>query len=447
MKQRRRQTPAPGAATLAAAATAVAQVAAAGKSADDALAAAHERTDRSAVRAIALGTLRWYLRLRPAVARLVQRSFDALAPELSALLVAGAHQIVYARTPVQTSVHLAVEASRLIGAAHASGFVNAVLRKFVAQQAELLAAVDTDPATRGAHPAWFVDRLAAAWGEDTEAVLAANNEHPPMTLRVDLSRASCADFLQALRATGRDGEPIDWLPGAVQLTRPAPVAALPGFDSGLVSVQDAAAQLAAWLLAPEPGMRVLDACAAPGGKTTHIAEVGGALAELVAIDSDAERLLLVGEGLARSGRQARLLRADLREQPDGLAPESFDRVLLDAPCSALGVIRRHPDIKLLRRESDIAPLAATQAAVLTTAFALLKPGGRLVYATCSVLPQENEQVAADFLAREPRARQAEWPATVRQPPGALARPVGVQILPGRGGANCDGFYYACLTKA
>jgi 16S rRNA (cytosine967-C5)-methyltransferase len=188
-------------------------------------------------------------------------------------------------------------------------------------------------------------------------------------------------------------------------------------------------------------------CAAPGGKTTHLAERGGALAELVAVDSDAERLALVAEGLARSGRQAKLLVADMRTRPAELAPDSFDRILVDAPCSSLGVIRRHPDIKLLRRSTDIAPLAATQLAVLRTAFGLLKSGGRLLYATCSVLPEENEQVVSAFLAAEPRATAVPWPASAPMPPGALTRPVGLQLLPGLGTANCDGFYYACLTRA
>jgi 16S rRNA (cytosine967-C5)-methyltransferase len=447
--RRRRPAPqiAPGADTLAAAARAVAAVVSDGRSADVALEPAHARPDRSAVRAITLGTLRWYLRLQPAVAPLVARPFGEMQPVLAALLVAGAHQVVYGRAAMQASVHLAVEATRALELDQASGFVNAVLRKFGAQQTELLAGVDSDMAARTAHPVWLVERLRAAWPDDAEAILEANNRHPPMVLRVDESRSSAAEFVAAWRASGREARAIDWLPGAIELERPVPVTALPGFETGLVSVQDAAAQWAAFALQPEPGMRVLDLCAAPGGKTTHLAERGGALAELVAVDSDAARLAMVTEGLARSGRQAKLLVADMRTRPAELAAESFDRILVDAPCSSLGVIRRHPDIKLLRRATDIAPLAATQLAILRTAFGLLKSGGRLLYATCSVLPEENEQVVSAFLAAESGAVAAPWPESAPMPPGALARPVGLQLLPGRGTANCDGFYYACLTRA
>lgn len=444
---RPKRAPAPGASTFAAAVGAVTQVVVEGRSADDALGEAAERPDRSAVRAIALGTLRWYWRLQPAIATLIDRPFAELSPPLGPLLVCAAHQVTYARSPTQTSAHLAVEATRLLGVGHASGFVNAVLRKYVAQRDAILAQVDQDLAVRTAHPRWLVERLQAAWPDDAAGVLEANNQHPPMMLRVDVSQRTVEQFLTELRASGRNGVALEWLPGAVMLERPQPVTSLPGFGEGQVSVQDAAAQIAAHLLAPVPGNRVLDVCAAPGGKTTHIAELGGDLAALVAVDSDAQRLALVETGLARSGRRASLLVGDCRAALPGLAADSFDRVLVDAPCSATGVVRRHPDIKLLRRDADIGPLTVTQAAVLRTAFETLKPGGRLVYATCSVLPDENEAVVSAFLTAEPRARLLPWPEAVQQPPGALIRECGVQLLPGRGAANCDGFYYACLTKA
>jgi 16S rRNA (cytosine967-C5)-methyltransferase len=431
---------------LAQAAVAVAAVIGDGRSADDALDSAAARPDRAAVRAIALGTLRWYLRLQPALTPLLTRPFADMPAPLSALLVAAAHQIEYSRAAPEASVHLAVDATRLIGAGGASGFVNAVLRKFVSQRAQLLATVDTDLARRTAHPVWLVDAVVNAWGDAAPAVFAANNAHPPMTVRIDLSRGSVAEFLRDWRAGGRDARAVDWCPGAVTLERPVPVAALPGFDRGVVSVQDTAAQLAARLLAPADGMRVADICAAPGGKTLHLLELAPAPAILVAIDSDAARLELVQQNLTRAGRTAQLLVADMTRRPDELAPESFDRVLVDPPCSSTGVIRRHPDIKHLRRASDLEALAVTQRAVLRTAFELLKPGGRLVYATCSLLPAENERLVAAFLAGEPRAAVLPWPEDVQRPPGALERPVGLQLLPGQG-ADTDGFYYACLTKA
>jgi 16S rRNA (cytosine967-C5)-methyltransferase len=441
----RRARHAPGAETLGAAALAVHAVAYEGRSADAALEAAQARVDRAAVRAIALGTLRWYLRLRPALVPLVSRRFDELSPKLAALLITAAHQVEYSRGAPEAQVHLAVDASRVVGESRASGVVNAVLRKFVAQRAELFAACDADAAQRHAHPAWLVEALRAAWGDAADGILAANNLHPPMTLRLNPAQVRAEDFLRSWRALGREARPLPWTDSAVVLERAVTVQTLPGFDAGAVSVQDAGAQLAAPLLDALPGMRVLDACAAPGGKTLHIAQRTPGLAELVAADDDPLRLMRVRENLERGGQQALLLTADLRTRPESLAPASFDRVLVDAPCSATGVIRRHPDIKLLRRAGDVAGFAATQRQILGTAFELLKAGGRLIYCTCSVLPAENEKVVAAFLDAEPRARVAGWAERVAKPPGLLERAVGWQLLPG-GDAGTDGFYYACLER-
>ncbi len=441
----RRTRHAPGAETLAAAALAVHDVVFEGRSADATLEAARERQDRAAVRAIALGTLRWYLRLKPALAPLISRPFDELSPRLAALLVTTAHQVEYSRGAAEAQVHLSVDASRVLGEGRASGVVNAVLRKFVAQRAELLAAADADPAQRHAHPQWLVAALRKAWGERAEEILEANNRHPPMVLRLDSALISTDDFLRSLRALGREASVVEWNRDAVVLDRPAAVQILPGFETGAVSVQDGGAQLAAPLLDAQPGMRVLDACAAPGGKTLHIAQRTPALAELIAIDDDPLRLARVRENLERAGRDALLITADLRSMPPSLAAGHFDRVLVDAPCSATGVIRRHPDIKLLRRPGDIESFAATQRQILATAFELLKPGGRLTYCTCSVIPAENEGVVGNFLGSQPRAASAPWPEGLARPPGLLDRTVGWQLLPG-GSAGTDGFYYACLTK-
>jgi len=441
----RPQRHAPGAETLAAAALAVHHVVFEGRSADAALDEARERPDRAAVRAIALGTLRWYLRLKPALVPLVSRPFDELSPRLAALLVTTAHQVEYSRGAAEAQVHLAVDASRVLGEGRASGVVNAVLRKFVAQRAELLAAADADPGQRHAHPQWLVDRLRAAWGDRADEILDANNQHPPMVLRLDPAAVSADDFLHSLRALGRDAVVAEWNRETVVLDRPAPVQVLPGFETGAVSVQDGGAQFAAPLLGAEPGMRVLDACAAPGGKTLHIAQRTPGLAEFIAVDDDPQRLARVRENLDRAGRDATLVRADLRSVPPSLTPGYFDRVLVDAPCSATGVIRRHPDIKLLRRATDIASFVATQKQILATAFELLKAGGRLTYCTCSVIPAENEGVVAAFLDSHSTARRAPWPEGLARPPGLIDRTVGWQLLPG-GSAATDGFYYACLTK-
>jgi len=441
----RRERHAPGATTLAQAALAVHAVVHEGRSSDDALEAAQARPDRAAVRAVALGTLRWYLRLVPALTPLLSRPFGEMSPRLAALLVTAAHQVEYSRGAAEAQVHLAVDASRIVGEGRASGMVNAVLRKFVAQRAGLLATADQDLAQRHAHPRWLVDALAAAWGERAESMLAANNLHPPMSLRADPAQLTVTDFLRSWRAMGREAHAVDWNADAVVLEHAAPVQALPGFDSGAVSVQDLGAQLAAPLLDAQPGMRVLDACAAPGGKTLHIAQRTPELAEIVAADHDPLRLQRVRQNLDRAGRNALLLTADLRSPPPSLAPASFDRALVDAPCSGSGVIRRHPDIKLLRRPTDIEAFATTQRQVLRTAFELLRPGGRLIYCTCSVLPDENQHVVAAFLAGEPRAAVGAWPDGLKPPPGLIERSVGWQLLPG-GDAGTDGFYYACIHK-
>ncbi|HEV7609175.1 MAG TPA: 16S rRNA (cytosine(967)-C(5))-methyltransferase RsmB [Steroidobacteraceae bacterium] len=443
--QPRRSRHAPGAETLAAAALAVHDVTHEGRSADAALEVFQERIDRAAVRAITLGTLRWYLRLKPALLPLLSRPFDELSPRLAALLVTAAHQVEYSRGAAEAQVHLAVDASRVLGEGRASGVVNAVLRRFVAQRVELLATADADLAQRFAHPRWLVDALTSAWGELAAQILDANNQHPPMALRVDPAQLHAQDFLRSWRALGREAHAVEWNADAVVLERPVAVQTLPGFATGAVSVQDGGAQLAALLLDAHAGMHVLDACAAPGGKTLHIAQRTPALAELIAVDEDALRLARVRENLERAGRDAVLIAADLRGVPPSLKPGSFDRVLVDAPCSATGVIRRHPDIKLLRRATDIGSFAVTQRGILATAFELLKAGGRLIYCTCSVIPAENEDVVAAFLRNQPRAAVGPWPENLTRPPGLLERPVGWQLLPG-GGAGTDGFYYACIIK-
>jgi 16S rRNA (cytosine967-C5)-methyltransferase len=435
---------APGATALAAAARVVEAVVAHGRSADAALAGGGSGEDRSAVRAIALGTVRWYLRLAPAVEGLMERP-AGVAASIRALLTVSAHQIEYSRNVPEQTVHAAVDAARILGAGRATGLVNAVLRRYLADHAALLARVDHDLAGRTAHPAWLVERVSAAWGESCAAILAANNAHPPLTLRVDLSRITAADYVSRLRAAGIDARETQWCPSAVTLERPQPVDRLPGFAEGVVSVQDAGAQLAAPLLAARAGMRVLDACAAPGGKTGHILEQLGEGADVTAVDIDASRVERIRENLARLERSAQLFTGDAREPQSFWDGRPFDRILVDAPCSSTGVIRRHPDIKLLRRESDLPAFAAGQLAILEAAARMLAVGGRLVYCTCSVLPEENEAVVQRFLEGDPRMAVAEMPRAAELAPGALDRAVGVQLLPGAE-AGTDGFYYACLEK-
>ncbi|HUO18833.1 MAG TPA: 16S rRNA (cytosine(967)-C(5))-methyltransferase RsmB [Steroidobacteraceae bacterium] len=435
---------APGAPALAGAARVVAAVALQGRSADAALAAQDLAAERSQVRAIALGTLRWYLRLAPAVDSLLTRP-AGLAPAIRALLIASAHQVEYSRNVPEQTVDAAVDAARLLAGERATALVNAVLRRYVAGHAALLARLDADPAVRTAHPAWLIEALRLAWGERAAAILDANNAHPPMTLRVDLSRGTRAAYRLRLLDAGIESQEIQWCDSALTLNHPVPVERLPGFMEGLASVQDAGAQLAAALLAPEPGMRVLDACAAPGGKTGHLLERLGPGADLTAVDVEASRVERLRENLARLRREAHVSVADVREPAGFWDGRPFERILVDAPCSSTGVIRRHPDIKLLRRPGDLPALAAGQLAILSAAARMLAPAGRLLYGTCSVLPGENEAVVARVLEAHPELTVAKMPRAASIAPGALDRSPGIQLLPGAE-AGTDGFYYACLEK-
>jgi 16S rRNA (cytosine967-C5)-methyltransferase len=415
-----------------------------GRSTEEALRAYEESSQRAAIRAIALGSLRWYLRLAPAIDGLLSRP-QGVASEIRALLVVSAHQIEYSRNAPQATAHAAVDATRILGQGRASGLVNAVLRRFVAEKATLLSRVDRKLAPRTAHPQWLVKLLEQAWPESVEGILEANNEHPPLVLRVDLARKSRAAYIEELHAADIAGTPVGWAPAAVRLDRPVPVTLLPGFQEGMVSVQDAGAQLAAKLLDAQPRMRVLDACAAPGGKTGHLLEHTPDLGELVSIDVDEGRVARIQENLERLRRKALVKVADVRDPATFWDGQPFDRVLVDAPCSSTGVIRRHPDIKLLRRATDIPALIAVQEQILRSAFSVLAAGGRLVYCTCSLLPAENEEVVERLLASEPSARVAAMPPAAAVAPGARDRNIGIQLIPGSQ-AGTDGFYYACLEK-
>lgn len=435
---------APGAPALAEAARVVDAVVSDGRSADAALAHAGAEGRQAAVRAIALGTVRWYLRLKPAVDSLLPRP-RGVPPAIRALLIATAHQIEYSRNVPEQTVHAAVDAARILRAERSTGLVNAVLRRYLAEHRALLERVDAQLSGRTAHPAWLVARIEAVWGDSAGALLEANNAHPPMTLRVDRSRTTAADYSLALRHASIESLEAQWCHSAVTLTHPMSVETLPGFADGLASVQDAGAQLAAPLLDARPGMRVLDACAAPGGKTGHILESLGEGAEVTAIDADEGRTERIRENLRRLKRTARVLVADAGDPGTFWDRRPFERILVDAPCSSTGVIRRHPDIKLLRRAGDLPALGAEQLRILVAAARMLAPGGRLLYSTCSVLPEENEEVVGRLLEAEPALAVAKMPRAVDLAPGALDRRVGIQLLPGAE-AGTDGFYYACLEK-
>jgi 16S rRNA (cytosine967-C5)-methyltransferase len=329
-------------------------------------------------------------------------------------------------------VNIAVDAVRALGLANASGFTNALLRRYLRERAQLAARFDRSEPARLAHPRWLLKALRSTWPDQVDQIVAANNEQPPMALRVNLARTTREALLADLAVAGIGAEPGAGA-AAVVLDQPLDVNALPGFNAGLVSIQDAGAQRAAELLDAQPGEHVLDACAAPGGKTGHILERARGGLDLTALDLDPQRLERVRENLARLGYEARLIAADLNA--DWWLGQPFDRILLDAPCSGTGVIRRHPDIKLLRRADDMAGFAAIQLQLLERCATLLAGGGRLVYATCSILAQENQEIVERFLRRH-----QEFQRTMPD----------VQLLPHPRAAGAaavtDGFYYACLTK-
>lgn len=394
--------------------------------------------DRGLVRELCYGVCRWLPELQLLLDRLLDRRLDPGEPAVRALLLTGLYQLHHLRIPDHAAVAETVAAARPLRKPWAAGLTNAVLRSFLRRHAELLAQVEADAEARSAHPRWLLERLQRDWPEDWPAIVAADNARPPFTLRVNRLRCSRQDYLGRLAAAGQIARPVAAVATALALAEPVEAAALPGFAGGWVSVQDAAAQLAAPLLDVRSGMRVLDACAAPGGKTAHLLECAPDL-DLTALDRDGERLDRIRDHLNRLGLDARLVAGDAGTPADWWDGIPYDRILLDAPCSATGVIRRHPDIKLLRRETDIAVLAGQQLAMLVALWPLLRPGGRLLYATCSVLRQENEQVVAAFLAAHPEAREqpiaAHWGRALAQ---------GRQILPGEDGM--DGFYYAILVK-
>jgi 16S rRNA (cytosine967-C5)-methyltransferase len=438
-----------GAAVLAQSARALCAVALAGHSAGQALALAalaEPPAPRAAVRAVTLGSLRWYPRLEPIIGQLL--AGKALAPVLRSLLVAALHQLDFSNNAPEATVSSAVDAARLLQQGRAAGMVNALLRRYLREREALLGIVLQNSSAASAHPAWLLGALRESWPQHWQQIVAANNEHPPMSLRVDLSRVTREAYAERLREHGLAARPVRWLHSALVLEKPVPVERLPGFAEGVVSVQDAGAQLASALLAAQPGERILDACAAPGGKTGAVLEgVDGAI-ELTTVDIDAARVRLIEQNLQRLGRRARVLSADLRSDLSWWDAVPFDRIVLDVPCSATGVIRRHPDIKLLRREADIAALEPTQRGLLLQCLSLLKVGGRLLYSTCSVLRAENEALVQSVLGCNNRARSVHLeplgpgmgPASVPWQRCA----VGVQLLPGAE-ALSDGFYYACLT--
>lgn len=392
--------------------------------------------DKALVQAICYGVCRYYHRLDFILNALIDKPLKAT--EAKALLLVGLYQLAYMRVKPHAAVSETVHAARNVSWAKA--LVNGVLRNYIRKQAEFEQAADKDKTAALSHPDWLINALEYDWPEHAQDIMAENNHAPPMTLRINQTKICREDYLQGLHQQGLSAQTLNFCPSAIILEKPVPVENLPGFAEGWFSVQDAAAQLAATLLEVLPGQTVLDTCAAPGGKTSHILELQPRLQTLVAVDNDEGRMRRVKENLTRLGQEATLIIGDATQPGQWWDGKPFDRILLDAPCSATGVIRRHPDIKLLRRAEDIETLAILQSKILNALWPLLAPGGLLLYATCSVLKQENELQIKNFLtthqdAKELPLENCQW---------GIRCVHGRQILTGE--SSMDGFYYARIVK-
>ncbi|BAQ71718.1 Fmu, rRNA SAM-dependent methyltransferase [Pseudomonas sp. Os17] len=403
-----------------------------------------EARDRGFTQDLAFGTARWQPRLSALAAKLLQKPFKAADADVEALLLVGLYQLLYTRVPAHAAIGETVGCADKLKKPWAKALLNAVLRRAQRESEALLAELEHDPVVRTAHPRWLQKSLKAFWPEHWEAICAANNAHPPMILRVNRRHHSRDAYLQLLSEAGVAARACVYSQDGIVLDEAGDVRGLPGFAEGWISVQDEAAQLAAELLELAPGQRVLDACCAPGGKTCHILEVQPALAGVVAVDLEAKRLVRVRENLDRLKLDAQLIAADGRDTQAWWDGQPFQRILLDAPCSATGVIRRHPDIKLTRQPEDIAALAQLQGELLDALWQTLEVGGILLYATCSTLPTENTEVIEAFLGRTPGARELDIGGQLGQPAAGLKQPHGRQLLAQEGGH--DGFYYAKLIK-
>ena len=391
--------------------------------------------DRAFIQALCYGVCRNFHRLDYILSQMLDKPLKDL--DVKALALIGLYQLKFMRVKSHAAVSETVLAARK--KPWAKALINALLRSYLRGQEGFEQKADNVKSALVSHPDWLIQQIEQDWPIQAQQIFQQNNEQPPMALRVNLANISQYQYLQKLRDQGIEAEAVSFCRSAILLNKPAAVDILPGFNEGWVSVQDTAAQLAAELLDVQIGHRVLDVCAAPGGKAAHILEHQPKVRELVAVDIDKLRLLRVNDNLQRLKLSAKLIVGDASKPEDWWDGQLFDRILLDVPCSALGVIRRHPDIKLLRRAEDINTLQVLQKRIMTAVWSLLAPGGIMLYATCSILKQENERQIETFLATNANATEvpinADW---------GLVRPYGRQILTGE--SVMDGFYYALIRK-
>ncbi|KJY70307.1 16S rRNA (cytosine(967)-C(5))-methyltransferase RsmB [Vibrio nigripulchritudo] len=389
--------------------------------------------DHALLQEICYGALRYLPRLETIANNLMDKPLKGKQRVFHHLILVGIYQLSFMRIPAHAAVGETVEGTKALKGPRLRGLINAVLRNYQRNQEELDQAAVSHNAGKYAHPSWLLKLLQDAYPEQWQTIIEANNQKAPMWLRVNHQHHSRDEYLELLKNENIDASAHSEAEDAIKLASPKDVASLPGFEKGWVSVQDAAAQLSFNYLEPKDGELILDCCAAPGGKTAHILE-RTTNSDVVAIDCDENRLKRVHENLKRLNLQAKVVCGDARNPQEWWQGEQFDRILLDAPCSATGVIRRHPDIKWLRRADDIEALAELQSEILDAMWQQLKPGGTLVYATCSITPQENKHQVIQFLERTDSAQLV----------GSELDNPGRQILPGE--EDMDGFYYAVLTK-
>lgn len=394
--------------------------------------------DQSLLHALCYGTLRHYELLHGVMLGLLDKPLKAKDLDLQILIYLGLYQLYAMRIPPHAAVAETVAACKSLRKGWARGLVNAILRNFTRQQQQLIEQAQQQPEAKYQHPEWLITQIQADWPEHWQAILLANVAQAPMTLRVNAQHTSRDSYLQQLAKHQHPGQATPYSEFGVMLNQASAVTNLPGFSQGLCSVQDEAAQLAATLVDPQAQQRVLDACAAPGGKSCHLLELQPSIT-LHALDQDPARLSKVQENLDRLDLKAKLICGDGTQPDEWWDGQPYDRILLDAPCSATGVIRRHPDIKQLRQAEDITQLSQTQSQMLSALWPLLAPGGLLVYATCSIFKQENSQQIQQFVQSHSDAEHQAIAAT-----WGIELPFGRQLLPQIGGH--DGFYYACIKK-
>lgn len=410
-----------------------------GHTLDSALDAIATSANRPLIQEMLYGVLRWYHRLDALAGSLLTQGLKKRDRDIHMLLLIGLYELIYMDTEDYATVNETVSATKGLGKPWAKGLLNACLRRSQREHDVLQQCLDQTDTSRYSHPQWFIVLVREQYPQHWQPILRANNERPPMHLRVNTSVTDRDDYLAQLAENGFGAHALEASAAGVALDKPVSVNRLPGFDRGWVSVQDGAAQLAAGLLDIHSGHRVLDACAAPGGKAAHILESYPDLEALWLVEESARRSKRIKENFDRLGISATTKVADATRPDTWWDGKPFQRILLDAPCSATGVIRRHPDIKLHRDQRQITQATKLQAQLLETLWSLLDSGGKLLYATCSILAAENQERVADFLKKRADAREVELDLVWAQ-----RRFPGYQILPGTKGM--DGFYYACLQK-